>query len=60
MNFIGKQGAVPVAGDTRIERQLVELAWERYRSSAVLAPSCDESARSAKRTCSGVSVVDVA
>ncbi len=38
MNLIEKQGAVPGAGDVRIQRQLVELSWERYGSSAVLAP----------------------
>ncbi|MEQ8695574.1 MAG: histidine kinase dimerization/phospho-acceptor domain-containing protein, partial [Bauldia litoralis] len=38
MNFIGKQGVDPGAGDVRIQRHLIELAWERYGSSAVLAP----------------------
>ena len=38
MNLVENQGAVPGAGDVRIQGQLIELGWERYTASALPAP----------------------
>jgi signal transduction histidine kinase len=39
MKPIEIQAPAPGSGDARIERQLVELSWERYGASALIAPA---------------------